>query len=345
MYLHSLNNLRALSIILIVFNHTFWVSNWHPESVYSGLYKFLLMGGTFYFLFISGFLFNHLSVENFSYSKFIKQKIRTVISPYIFLSIFPIIVAVTVYPVYPEYFFTIKGQGIWLEYIKPAILYFLSGRVLTGYWYIPFIALVFILSPLFVKYSKFTLKNQLLLLGCLIIISGFTHRATDNMNPFQAVVYLIPMFMFGMLCSAYNTEIKKISMGYVTLLILGSTILSVYQLVVLNIPGNLSKEMFTYAGFDLRLIEKGMQILGVYLLFERFCSKDIKFISLIASSSFAIYFLHSIVIFVIKRVVPANWEGFLYWHLLTICVVGICILIAWILKKILGHKSRYIIGW
>jgi probable poly-beta-1,6-N-acetyl-D-glucosamine export protein len=345
MFFHSINNLRAVSIILIVFAHTYWISGWQPQSSLSHLYSFIIFGGTFYFLFISGFLFNQLSVKHYYYHKFLMQKLRNVISPYVFLSILPIILAIKLKTVYPQYFFTVGDQGLWLEYIKPAILYLLTGRALTGYWYIPFIALVFIASPLFVQYSKLSCKNQLGILFVGIVISGFTYRSIDNMNPFQTFVYFSPMFLFGMICSIYNQKIKDTLSRYALWLVIISIVLAAYQTNVLGINTNLEKDMFTYAGFNFRLVGKSIQILGIYLIFENFMTKDYKILSLLASSSFAVFFLHPAVIFVIKRLVPTDWSGFIYWHLLTVFVIVVCVCGAWFAKKLLGNKSRYVIGW
>lgn len=345
MYLHSMTNLRALSIVLIVFSHTYWISGWQATTFYMQLYKSIIAGGTFYFLFISGYLFNHLSVKKFIYRSFLKQKFKNIVSPYLFISIFPIIVALIMHTPYSEYFFTQDGQGLWLEYIKPAVFYILSGRVLTGYWYIPFIILVFLVSPIFVRYSKSSYKTQLIILTITFLIAGFTHRAIDNMNPFQAFVNFIPMFIFGVFCSKHDKKIKELFSSYAILLITISVCISSYQILILNIHGNLSKAMFFYNGFDLKQLEKMIQVLGVYLLFDKYSKKDYKFISLLASTSFAIYFLHPIVIFVIKRIASSDWIGFIYWNLLSLFVIAVCILGALIVKKILGHKSRYVIGW
>lgn len=345
MFLNSINNLRALSIIFIVFGHTYWISGWQPQSWLAELYFFIFLSGTFYFVFISGFLFNHLSVNKFSYKKFMRQKLRNVISPYVCLSILPIIAAIHLKTVYPEYFFTPGGEGIWLEYIKPALLYLLSGRMLTAYWYIPFIFLMFLISPVFVQYSKLSIRKQIALLFIGLLISGFTYRAPDNINPLQAVVYFTPMFMFGMLCSIHNHKIKEFLTPYAAIIVMISIALSFYQLSVLDIHGNLAKDMFEYGDFNFKQLEKGIQILGVYLLFDKYLTKDYRLLSLLASSSFAIFFLHPIIIFIVKRIVPTDWTGPLYWHSLSVFVIASCILIATFLKKILGKKSRLVIGW
>lgn len=343
MFFNGINNFRALAIFLIVCGHCFWISNWSPEQRWEKVYLYMIPGGTFFFAFISGFLFAHLNVKSFKYADFIGKKWRNIASPYLFLSVPVICLAVVVQ--YPGYFID-ERPGVYYQYIQPFIQYLLTGRVLTGYWYIPFIMLVFAISPLLVRfYRMHNQALQLLIVGVLLIIAMFVHRSEDNLNPLQSFVYFLPVFMFGMVFNRHYTVLRENYPWLPWVLLVLSLVLSVYQSAWLGIAHNAHKAFFTYSGVDLKLIEKLMQAVAILLLFERYWQQRHKLIDLIASASFAIFFLHPWVIALFKRVLQDKFAGFVYWHVLTITVFFTTLFLAWLAKKILGSYSRRVIGW
>lgn len=343
MFFNGINNFRALAIFLIVCGHCFWISNWYPEHTWQKVYLYMIPGGTFFFAFISGFLFAHLNVNTFRYADFIGKKWRNIASPYLFLSIPVICLAVVIQ--YPGYFVD-ERPGVYYQYIQPFMQYLLTGRVLTGYWYIPFIMLVFAVSPVLVKFYR--MRNQALQLAVvvtLLVIAMFVHRSEDNLNPLQSFVYFLPVFMFGMVFNRHYALLRDNYRALPWLLLICSLALSVYQSAWLGIAHNAHKAFFEYAGADLKLVEKVMQAVAILLLFERYWHKRYRLIDLIASASFAIFFLHPIVIAVFKRVLQNSFAGFMYWHVLTFTVFFTTLLLAWFAKQVLGSYSRRVIGW
>lgn len=159
MFINSINNFRAFSIFMIVLSHTYWISNVPVGNKIGDFYIAFTFGGTFYFLFISGFLFDQLSLASFDYYKYMIKKIRNVVSPYVVMSFLPILIALNMQSIYPEYFFS-STSGIYSEYVKPFFLYLFTGRALTGYWYIPFIFLIFILAPFFKLFKNISLSKK-----------------------------------------------------------------------------------------------------------------------------------------------------------------------------------------
>ena len=185
MFYHGINNFRALSIFLIVFGHCFWISNWYPDKTWQNVYLYMIPGGTFFFAFISGFLFAHLNVSTFRYADFIARKWRNIASPYLWISVPVICFAVVVQ--YPGYFVDSR-DGFYYQYLLPFFKYLLTGRVFTGYWYIPFILLVFAISPLLVRFYHLSSRVQLMMVAVLLLLAMFVHRAEDNLNPLQSFV-------------------------------------------------------------------------------------------------------------------------------------------------------------
>lgn len=342
MFYHGINNFRALSIFLIVFGHCFWISNWYPDKTWQNVYLYMIPGGTFFFAFISGFLFAHLNVTSFRYADFIARKWRNIASPYLWLSVPVICFAVVVQ--YPGYFVDSR-DGFYYQYLVPFFKYLLTGRVFTGYWYIPFILLVFAISPLLVRFYYLSSRVQLMMVAVLLLLAMFVHRAEDNLNPLQSFVYFLPVFMFGMVFNRHFALLRERYLWLPWCLLLASILLSVYQSAYLGIAHNAHKYFFTYGGIDLKVIEKTMQAVAVLLLFERYWQQRHRLIDLVASASFAIFFLHPIVIAVFKRLLNNTFSGFLYWHILTLAVFSATLLLAWSIKKVLGSYSRKVIGW
>lgn len=343
MFFHGINNFRALAIFLIVCGHCFWIANWYPQQTWEKVYLYMIPGGTFFFAFISGFLFAHLNVSRFRYAEFFAKKWRNIASPYLCLAIPVICLAVVTQ--YPGYFVD-ERPGFYYQYLLPFFQYLLTGRVLTGYWYIPFIMLVFAVSPLLVRfYRMHNQALQLLIVAVLLLTAMFVHRSEDNLNPLQSFVYFLPVFMFGMVFNRHFALLRDNYRLLPWLLLLISLVLSVYQSAGLGIAHNAHKAFFTYGGADLKLIEKVMQAVAILLLFERYWQQRYRLIDLIASASFAIFFLHPMVIAIFKRILQNHFAGFIYWHILTFTVFFTTLLLAWLAKQMLGKHSRQVIGW
>ncbi|MDX3774080.1 acyltransferase [Chromatiaceae bacterium AAb-1] len=342
MFYAGVNNFRALAIFLIVFGHCFWISGWYPSDMAGRVYLYLLPGGTFFFVFISGFLFAHLNAPVFNYPDFVRRKARNILSPYLALSVIPVIFAVITH--YPGYF-TDEREGFYFQYLLPFIKYIVTGRVFTGYWYIPFIVIVFfVLSPLLVRYYRLPLRSQLIIFSSLLVISSLVHRPVDNLNPLQNLVYFIPVFLAGMVFNQqFSVFRSKLSLAWGLLLL--SLALSLYQSYYLEISHNSHKAFWEYTRVDLKVFEKTLQAVAVLVLLERLFDRRYALLDLIASASFAIFFLHPVVIAVFKRLIDGAFSGFLYWHVLTVLVFFTSLLTAYILKRILGKYSRPLIGW
>jgi len=87
-FLRYIHNFRAIAILLIVAGHCVLGLTWgnYKYPLFKNLFIIILMNGTVLFVFIAGFLFQHLS-SNFSYQKYLLKKNKYVILPYIICSI------------------------------------------------------------------------------------------------------------------------------------------------------------------------------------------------------------------------------------------------------------------
>ena len=193
--------------MFIVGGHCVSLAGWSINSLSEKIVVNLVDGGSVLFVFISGFLFHHVFYKNFDYQIFMTKKIKNVLTPYLVLSSVPIIYFVfykgTGSGIYSDYIFS-QQKGIYYQYLRPTIMYLWSGYTMTAYWYVPFIMIVFLLSPLFIIYIQLQPSTRLTVLGILLMVAAFVQRPLGNLNPIQSVVYFAPVYTSGILSSIYR---------------------------------------------------------------------------------------------------------------------------------------------
>ncbi len=211
--LNYINVFRGLAILLIIAGHTMQIGV--KGSIINNISFEVWAGGTALFIFISGFLFQHLSYK-FEYKTYMKKKWTNVIVPYILTAI-------------PGIFFCFympHAYGNPFEGLNPIFqigVFLTTGRVHNvPAWFIPMIVIFFIFSYLFLYLEK---KNILYkLLPVLFLITIFIPR-TDiepeyviNMDYLHKYIeylkYVIlgfihfsSMYIFGMYLSKYKEKI------------------------------------------------------------------------------------------------------------------------------------------
>ena len=82
--LNYINVFRGLAILLIIMGHTMQFGD--NSTLINNINCEMICGGTALFIFISGFLFQHLS-SKFEYKNYLSKKWTNVIMPYLIVSI------------------------------------------------------------------------------------------------------------------------------------------------------------------------------------------------------------------------------------------------------------------
>ncbi|MDO9424780.1 MAG: acyltransferase [Methylobacter sp.] len=349
MHLNSFDYFRGLAILFIVVGHS--SAYWTMESFYEKVFTNLIIGGTTFFVFISGFFFHHVFYPKFQYQQFILKKAKYVLLPYTLLSL--IGVACFVFyldrPPYAEIFITDQTNS-WYQYIRLYVQYWWTGSILDAYWYIPFIMIIFALSPLFIKQIQLPIKVQVGLFIFLLCISTLIHRPAHNLSPIHSVIYFIPVYMLGIICSIEKVRVFKFIEGKSVILGLSVALMSAAQILIYNTYGNFHKEsMFSYEGIDMIVLQKILMCFFLLSVTQKFEHKDLPFLKYIASASFAIYFIHPWILYffdylsVFKRF---NFLPGVLGSVITVpLVIAICLSIAAMFKWALASKSRFVIGW
>ena len=343
MQLHSFTKFRALAIIFIVAGHSYSTVGIRFDSFLDSFIKNFIAGGTCLFVFISGFLFHHVFFKRFDYQLFLKNKCKNILFPYFFLGFLPIC----------YYIFLKKnafdgafyfGDGFWNSYVIPTLKYYSTGRFFIAYWYVPFIILTFVLSPLHIKFIKITFKYKILIILSLSLLSIFMHRPINNVNVFQSLIYFTPIYLIGISASIHKDLIYKKLYKME-----GFLLLSVFALVLLQsylgYEGSYHKHAFAFNGIDIVFIQK---IILCFFFMVYFHNKEIepsRLTSFIADTSFAVYFMHPFVILFIFKLNLMKFDSWFFLFIFAFSLAVLCAFIAKLVKKVLNKKSRIFIGY
>jgi len=346
-FLNSINYFRGIAIVIIVSAHSYGIANWNvykDPTLFEQFFYALNLNGSVFFIFISGFLYNHIFYPRFEYKKFMIKKAKYVLVPYLVCSIIPILYAV----------FIEDQNKFLLDNLqdKPllAILWFLvTGRAVYAYWYIPMIMLMFAISPIINALIKS--KYILYAIFCLIPISMIIHRPLHNTNPTHSLIYFLPVYLSGIYSSIHQQKIYAFLKSIkVKLALLFSAIsLGLIQILIFNISGNFSKSFWSVTVPDINLLQKILLCFLLMSVLDNYENTDITVMKKTAETSFAIYFIHPFLLNPLTRFVRSlelGFQGnFFTLVIATFSVVIIAIGIAHLLKIVLKRNSRYIIGW
>ncbi len=346
MYLNSFNHFRSFSIVLIVAGHTYALAGWQVDTLLERSIVNLITGGTFLFVFISGFLFHHVFYAKYEFKTFMRGKLRNVLVPYLILSTLPIIVQILDHKYVWGGFFKPAGPGPAEAYLIPGLKFLWTGAAVTAYWYIPFILWTFLLSPLHVHFIRSSTRKQLIVLGLLSVVSLFMHRPLANIAVWQSVLYFAPVYLLGIF-SSMNREVIYTTLKGKEWLLLSATVVLAGLQAVFGVCGNYEKEALSYGGIDVMFIQKVIMCFMLMVFLKRFDTVNNRVIHSVAATSFAVFFLHPFVIHFLEVTVTRDIAHFSWisYPLLTIGVVGVCVIGAKAVKRLLPKFSRSLIGF
>lgn len=310
--LNYINIFRGLAILLILAGHTMQIG---AKGSYINNISFeIWAGGTALFIFISGFLFQHLSYK-FEYKNYMKKKWTNVILPYIFTAIPGILLC----------FYLPQAYGNPFDGLNPLAqigIFITTGRVHNvPTWFIPMIVIFFFFSYILLYLEK---KNILYkLLPLLFIITVFIPRMDiepeyvinmDYLHKYieylkyvvSGFIHFSSMYVFGMYLSKYK---EKIDIFYnkrwlfIFLMILTSVIDIYLSHNGIYINGTVSKIFLTVI------------VLGYLKHYDEKIKQHIKinnWLDITAKYSFGLFFIHWYYvfafnqIFTMPKVLPVN---------------------------------------
>jgi surface polysaccharide O-acyltransferase-like enzyme len=304
-------------------------------------------------MFISGFLFHQVFYDQFEFKRFIIKKTKYVLVPYLILSTIPIVYLLL--RISLDDFLSLRTISLQQ---KEAFSFFSIlrsyitgvGYSFTSYWYIPFIMIVFAMSPVFVWFIKLKLKTQILAAFILLICSIFMHRGTESsmFSVFQNVLFFTPIYMLGIISSERKDILYSNFTGKEIYLLSIAITIAVLQAYIGKL-GNYHKAAFTLGGIDLMIIQKIILCLFFIVLLNRFENYKLRLLETIAKNSFGIFFTHGIIMMVldgIKKKIDFSFtsNSFIIYCLVATLVFFLSIITTLLLKKIFPKYSKYLVG-
>lgn len=332
-YLHAF---RGVAIILIMMTHL-EVPDWFLN---------LVANGTVFFAFISGFLFSYLYDEHTTTRQFLVGKMGRLLLPY----------AIAVLPGL-FYVYATQVQDDWLTYTVQTFATGV-GHFNDAHWYIPFISLMFLSYPVLgiLQRRPRTLVSVTVV---WLLIGVFTFRSASNGNPFYSVLHFGGVFLAGMTMSRYRTQIEAVGARWYWVIIP----LSLAGFLICNslIPKKywwVTMEQVVeqrLVALDYLFIGKILLIPATLLILSRLIRLRPLYavLSLLAETSFALFFWHLYVIHASHSFSHNLLQGlfsssrlnqiaiFAFQLLLCLALIVPCVLA---IRRILGRRSVYLTG-
>lgn len=345
--IQSIHVLRGVAIIMIVFSHCLGVfknSSLIPTSYLFSFLNLFAFNFTTFFVLIAGFLFQHLTYK-FNTKTYYLSKFKTVVCPYISVSIFCFIFF------HNEYLSDLP----WFSLTEPSIVTAITKMMLTGtqllpLWFMPMIIMVYLMGPLLNYWSK----KSLIIAGLIAMFWIVMFTKPDYTKPLLNLLHYGPVYLIGMMIRQNYEIIMKAVKDNLFLFIC-------FYCLCLFVP-------FTYRYVSHLPVEKlyieTLQKIILFILALYFLDglnhktndgKIFNFFSYMANISFPIYFIHEIVVLFIEKWVLESPIAFIISTnngqlaslgaiSFLISTLAISIVIANIIKFICRDKAKYLIG-
>ena len=335
-FLPSLEAFRAIAIVCVVAGHSISSTGWVIDSTAEKFIANIILGGTNLFVFISGYLFHHVFRDRYTFKGFMQQKAQRVLLPYLFLSVLPILMAVK------------NDHPAGLPGALTAYLgHLIKGDIWICYWYVPFVMAMFALSPIHRWFANLPAKVQVTAVGTMLGIASITQRPINNIGIPQLLVYFTPVYLAGVTAAVHRQRLMAFLSRHHIKLLVGAVGLAIAQATLATNTGSYHRAFGSIGNIDLQLIQKILMCGWLLYALQWFDRRESKVIGLLASSSFAVFFLHPYVLDIWLRTwkLHAFLSGGAALPVAVAIIHGVSILCALGIRKVAGKRSRYLIGW
>jgi peptidoglycan/LPS O-acetylase OafA/YrhL len=343
-YLGYVHSLRGLAITFVVMLHVADALNWGRSSPWpERLLIALLANASVPFMFVSGFLFQHLS-DGFIYHHYLRRRFRYVVLPYLIISI-PALVAQ-----YVRHCGVYGGGGAQHPLLATLSAYTTGAHMLIPLWYMPVIIAFYLAAPVFFAIDR--RPKWYWLIVPTLLLAVLLHRPKGHLRTWQSTLYFLPVYWIGMWSSHHREAI----LGWVQRLrwwLLGIATTGFVVAVVLGRAGPIfSSTPFSMEGGMLLDMDLPLKLLLTLLLLEWLRRRDVVVHGLfgwLADISFGVFFLHEYVIDGLRlvavrtHVMPAH-PGLVLFASATSFVLAACWLGVRALQRLFGKRSRLLIG-
>lgn len=328
-YLNYIHNFRGIAIIFVVAGHILYGWEDKEETGYK-IINSVFQNGTVLFIFIAGYLFQHLSAR-FEFKSYFRKKIENVILPYLIVS-FPIIV-VRIFTV-PDYILEIRPDFAEWSVAGKALYLLGTGAHLLPLWFVPMIFMFYLIAPLLIYGDRSSFFYKLLPL--FVVVSLLVPRAELENIP-RMFIHFFSVYVFGMFCSHYKNEVLEFSKKYW----MPFTLLTVLFMIV---------SLFDMMFYDQIMYLQKMLLCWFFIYWlwrlDHIVPKPVPFL---ADISFGIFFLHFYFVIALRYLqmnvlkIPIH-NIFIYWTLHFVLAMILTSVAIVVIRKLSGKKSKMLIG-
>lgn len=340
-YYFHLQAARALAIISVVGAHAwsfliFWTGDLSTSGIEHVFWftETLFHGSTLFFALISGLLFTKVLSDK-GFSKFYKSKLLYVCLPYVIISM-----------VFTLYFLQETNVETLADFLKLLGFNLMMGKAWIHFWYMPVLAVLFLLTPLLVKVQKRfpILFVFIMLLPLVISRSPFP----DFVKP-QSFVYFIGAYATGLWIGAnYERFITKVDKS--TLYLVLVAVITSVGLYLLYVNGYQHDGFYSVRQSLVYVQKLAIFALVLSWLYQREQAIP-KWSLLLANYAFTIFFFHVFFIgMAIQFLAPTlaeNRDGFyiaLFGCFNLVFCVAASVLLGVLIKKVFKQRARVLIG-
>ena len=345
MHLGYVHSFRATATIMIVGGHVIASLSWAANPLTASVLRDVLDNGTVLFVFLAGFLFEYRMVDR-SYFAYLRGRFTRLLLPYLVLAV-PLVVwdvargdAVEKFPQ------DLDGTSA----LYQALWFLAKGSIVINYalWFVPMMTLFYLAMPLFSFMARH--PRLYLVLVALIPLSLFLHRVTELDTAWMAL-YFLSAYITGMWASHARERLEPVLLrGWPVLLLLvvGITVgLALFADHHGNYFGNapFSQE---HGPVDWLFAQKLLLCFGLLGLMLRLQPQVGPFLRYLADISLSIVLLHVYLLYAInlgeRRLgfVPAG--GVVTWVVMTALAVALTALGTMCAQRVLGKRSKLLIG-
>ncbi|MGM0581498.1 MAG: acyltransferase family protein [Bacteroidota bacterium] len=346
-FLGYIHNFRGLAIIFIVGIHSVISIPWEGSFVVKSLLLGIFNNGTVLFVFIAGFLFYYLCQNHFSYSQYLKKKLKYVIAPYLIISI----------PAIIDKIFFDPGNHWWMtsEFQEASIAYKIFLMIITGrhsgiLWFIPMIALFYFCSYLFLHFSKTRIFDYVVPILCILglMTVSFGYHA----DPITSFVYFLPIYLLGMWVAKHHLKILALNNFWfiaLSIIYVIMTILEVYDIIPLSKYLELRDLKHNVIVFNISKLKAMLLCFILIIGFKKLSQLHFPVLERTGTDSFGIFFLHLYIINVFqivvhRQMIPIEGLNILSYSAYLFAVITLAMVIIFFVKKVFGKNSRILIG-
>lgn len=337
-YQQHIHVFRGIAICLIVCAHTLPSLNWSGDPLLGRIIDGIANQSSIYFFFIAGYLFQHLS-GRFDYRRYLEQKLKTVIAPYLILSAPAIYIFTCVTPRLGM-FTGFYDLPVWQQ----VVVFLLTGKHLTPLWFVPTIALYYLAAPLLVWMDR-RLPRFYWVIVPLLVLSSWMGRG-GKLGPLNFALYLLPVYLLGMAFSRYRERaLELVARWWLPLLAVAAVSMYVWVLM-------------PQSATHTQIPQKVAMALLITWLLSRHHGVIEHRLDYVADVSFGIFFIHAYFISVIKVVTIYLMEHRVYrgdegdaivgnfWTFILYAgsVLLLSVATLWLSRRVLGRHSRMIVG-